>query len=142
MPKILAFSSSLATLKFSVHNFFETRVLLKIFETEFSYKLSYFEPLCLPAKMAAETVKRPIVKFMALGGSEQRLVEQQKFSAIFKRICGSFLTVVYTERSLKTRLDKRFSETEKYFRFSPNMVTGTNCSIPSQSVPRARITNK
>ena len=54
--KILAFSSSLVTLKFSFHNFFKTRVLLKIFDTEFSYKLSYFKHLCLPAKMAAETV--------------------------------------------------------------------------------------
>ena len=56
MPKILAFSSSLVTLKFSVHNIFETRVLLKIFDAEFPHKLSHFEPLCLPAKMAAETV--------------------------------------------------------------------------------------
>ena len=44
--QIVAFSSSLmATLKFSVHNFFKTRVLLKIFDAEFPYKLSYFEPL-------------------------------------------------------------------------------------------------
>ena len=62
MPKILAFSSSLVTLKFSVHNIFETRVLLKIFDAEFPYKLSYFEPLCLPAKMAAETVIRSVQK--------------------------------------------------------------------------------
>ena len=61
MPKILAFSCSIVTLKFSVHNFFETRVLLKIFHAEFLYKLSaYFELLCLLAKMAAKTVKRPI----------------------------------------------------------------------------------
>ena len=33
---------------------------LKIFDAEFPYKLSYFEPLCLPAKMAAETVIRSI----------------------------------------------------------------------------------
>ena len=58
MPQILAFSSSLVTLKFSVHNFFETRVLLKIFDAEFPYKLSYFEPLCLLAKMAVKTVIR------------------------------------------------------------------------------------
>ena len=58
MPKILAFSCSLVTLKFSAHNIFETRVLLKIFDAEFRYKLSYFEPLCLPAKMAADTVIR------------------------------------------------------------------------------------
>ena len=42
MPKILAFSSSLVTLKFSIHNIFETRVLLKIFDAEFPYKLSFF----------------------------------------------------------------------------------------------------
>ena len=62
MPKISAFSSSLVALKFSVYNFYETRVLLKILEAEFPYKLSYFEPprLCLLAKMAAETVRRPV----------------------------------------------------------------------------------
>ena len=60
MPKILARSSSLVTLKFLVHNFFETKVLLKIFDTKFPYKLSYFEPLCLLNKMAAKTVKRSI----------------------------------------------------------------------------------
>ena len=61
MPKILAFSSYLVTLKFTIHNVFKTRVLLKIFDAEFPYKLSYkyFEPLCLFAKMAAKTVKRP-----------------------------------------------------------------------------------
>ena len=32
---------------------------LKIFDGEFPYKRSYFEPLCLPANMAAETAKRP-----------------------------------------------------------------------------------
>ena len=47
MSKIFAFSSSIVTLKFSVHDVFETRV-------------NYFEPLCLPAKMAAETVIRSI----------------------------------------------------------------------------------
>ena len=61
MPQTLAFSSSLETLKFSVHNTFEIRLLLKIFDAEFPYKLSYLEPLCLPAKMAAETVIRSIV---------------------------------------------------------------------------------
>ena len=61
MSKIFAFSSSVVTLKFSVHDIFETRVLLKIFDAEFPYKLSYFEPLCLPAKMAAETVIRSIL---------------------------------------------------------------------------------
>ena len=60
MPQTLAFSSSLETLKFSVHNTFETRLLLKIFDAEFPCKLSYFEPLCLPAMMAAETVIRSI----------------------------------------------------------------------------------
>ena len=33
---------------------------LRIFDAEFPYKRSCFEPLCLPAKMAAETVNRPI----------------------------------------------------------------------------------
>ena len=47
-------------IKFSIHNFFNTRVRLKIFDAEFPYKLSYFEPLYLLAKMAAKTVKRPI----------------------------------------------------------------------------------
>ena len=61
MSQTLAFSSSLETLKFSAHNTFETRLLLKIFDAEFPYKLSYFEPLCLPAKMAAETVVRSVV---------------------------------------------------------------------------------
>ena len=60
MSKIFAFSSSVVTLKFSVHDIFETRVLLKIFDVEFPYKLFYFEPLCLPAKMAAETLIRSI----------------------------------------------------------------------------------
>ena len=58
MPKIFAFISSLVTLKFSVHNFFETRVLLKILDAEFPNKLSSFEPLCLLAKLVAKTVKR------------------------------------------------------------------------------------
>ena len=57
MPQTLAISSSLETLRFSVHSTFETRLLLKIFDAEFPYKLSYFEPLCLPAKMAAETIR-------------------------------------------------------------------------------------
>ena len=35
------------------------KVLLKIFDAEFPYKLSYFEPFCLLNKMAAKTVKRP-----------------------------------------------------------------------------------
>ena len=61
MPKIRAFSSSLVTLTFSVHNFFETRVLLKMFDAEFPYKLSYFELLCLSAKMVAETVTRSMM---------------------------------------------------------------------------------
>ena len=60
MPQTLAISSSLKTLRFSVHSTFETRLLLKIFDAEFPYKLSYFEPLCLPAKMAAETMIRSI----------------------------------------------------------------------------------
>ena len=55
MPKSLTFSSSLVT-KFSINNAFKTRVLLKMFDAKFPYKLSYVEPLCLPAKMAAETV--------------------------------------------------------------------------------------
>ena len=60
--KTLALSSSLVLLKFSVHNFFETKVLLKIFEAEFPYKLSYFVPFCQLTKMAAKTVKWPIQK--------------------------------------------------------------------------------
>ena len=60
MPHILAFSSSFLTLKFSIHNFFKTKIILKIFDAEFPYKLSYFEPLFLLAKMAAKIVKRPI----------------------------------------------------------------------------------
>ena len=61
MPQILEFSFSLVTLKFSIHNVSKARMLLEIFEAEFPYKRSdYFEPLCLPAKMAAETVIRSI----------------------------------------------------------------------------------
>ena len=50
MLQISAFSFSPVTLKFSIHNLFETRVLLKILDIEFPYKRSYFEPFCLPAK--------------------------------------------------------------------------------------------
>ena len=57
MPQILASSFSIVTLKFSIHNFFETRVLLKIFDIEFPYKCSYFEQLCLPTKMARDRDK-------------------------------------------------------------------------------------
>ena len=60
MPQILAFSSYLITLKFSIHNFLKIRVLLKIFDAECPNKLNYFEPLCLHAKIAAIIVKRPI----------------------------------------------------------------------------------
>ena len=62
MPQILEFSFSFITLKLSNHNVFETRMLLKIFDTELPYKRSYFEPFCLPAKMWSETVIRPIKK--------------------------------------------------------------------------------
>ena len=47
-------------LKFSIYNIFKTRVLIKMFHAEFPYKLSYFEPLCLLANMAAKTVKSSI----------------------------------------------------------------------------------
>ena len=60
MPQILVFSFSLVILEFLIHNFFKTRMLLDIFDAEFPYKLSYFEPLCLLNKMAAKTVKRSI----------------------------------------------------------------------------------
>ena len=60
MPQILAFSSSLVTLKCSIHKVFKTRMLLKIFDAEFPYRLYYFEPLCQLFKMAAKTVIRPI----------------------------------------------------------------------------------
>ena len=52
---------SLVTLEFSIHNFFKTRMLLEIFDAEFPYKLSDFEPLCLLNKMAAKTVTRSIL---------------------------------------------------------------------------------
>ena len=39
MPKILAFSSS----RSFVHNFYETRLSLKILDDEVPYKLSYFD---------------------------------------------------------------------------------------------------
>ena len=61
MPQILVFGFSLVTLEFSIHNFFKIRMLLEIFDAEFPYKLSYFEPLCLLNKMAAKTVKRSLV---------------------------------------------------------------------------------
>ena len=54
----------LVTLKFSVHNFLETRVL-KIFVIELPNKCSHFQPFCLPAKMVSETVIRPTCIFMA-----------------------------------------------------------------------------
>ena len=60
MPQILVFSFPLVTLEFSIHNIFKTRILLEIFDADFPYKLSYFEPLCLLNKMAAKTVKRSI----------------------------------------------------------------------------------
>ena len=45
MPQILAFSSSLVTLKFSIHDFLKTRVLLKIFDAKFPYKLLFWATL-------------------------------------------------------------------------------------------------
>ena len=60
MRQILVFSFSLVTLEFSIHNFFKTGMLLEIFDAEFPYKLSYFDPLCLLNKIAAKTVKRSI----------------------------------------------------------------------------------
>ena len=45
MPKILVFSSSFITLKFSIHNDFKTRVLLKIFHAKFPYKLLFWATL-------------------------------------------------------------------------------------------------
>ena len=62
MPQILVFSFSLVTLEFSIHNFLKPRILLEIFDAEFPYKLSHFEPLCLLNKMAAKTVKESIPK--------------------------------------------------------------------------------
>ena len=61
MPHIFAFSFSLVTLKFSIHNVFKTRVLLKISDIEFPNKCSYLEPFYLPAKMAAETMIMSII---------------------------------------------------------------------------------
>ena len=60
MPKILAFSSS----RSFVHNFYETRLSLKILYDEVPYKLSYFDfshfAYYCTRKKVAETVKRPI----------------------------------------------------------------------------------
>ena len=86
MSKIFAFSSSIVTLKFSVHDVFETRVLLKIFDAEFPYKLSYFEPLCLPAKMAAETVIRSI----NVQGSARRLQSSDPQGKMTKALRKTF----------------------------------------------------
>ena len=80
MPQIFAFSSSLLTLKFSIHNA-KTKVLLKVFDAELPYKRSCFEPLCLPAKMAAETVKRPIL----LIANPNPFLGSSTFSAGFRR---------------------------------------------------------
>ena len=64
MPQIWAFGFSLGALKFSIHNILETRVLLlNIFDIEFLYKSSHFEPFCLTTKMASETMVRPVVKY-------------------------------------------------------------------------------
>ena len=59
--------NSIVTLKFSIHIFFKTRVLLKIFDIQFPFPNalipSHFgrsELFCLLAKMASETVIRPI----------------------------------------------------------------------------------
>ena len=79
MPQILALSSSLEILKFSFHNFFKTRVLLKIFDAEFPYKLSYFEPLCLLAKMAAKTVKSLLLWLKWPMHAQNRMCEVKNF---------------------------------------------------------------
>ena len=62
-------------IKFSIHNVFDTRVLLKIFDIEFPYKCvcSYFEQFCLPAKMASETVIRPIYFALYFGMESAKL---------------------------------------------------------------------
>ena len=65
VSKIWAFSSSLVILRFSAHNFFEARVLLKIFDAEFPYKLSY--SLCLLAKAAAKTREKAYFKIRPVG---------------------------------------------------------------------------
>ena len=66
MPQTLVFGFYLLTLEFSIHDCFKTRMLLEIFDAQFSYKLSYFEPLCLLNKMAAKTVKRSIILSLEL----------------------------------------------------------------------------
>ena len=66
MHQILVFSFSLVTFEFSINNFFKTRMLLEIFDAEFPYKPSYFEPLCLLNKMAAKNVKRSILSGLLL----------------------------------------------------------------------------
>ena len=45
-------------IKVSIHNinFFEARVLLQIFDIKLPFKCSYFEPVCLLAKMVSETI--------------------------------------------------------------------------------------
>ena len=59
----LAFISSPVTLKFLIHNFLKTRVLLKIFDAEFPLKCSYFEQrVGKPAKMTVEAVIRSVKK--------------------------------------------------------------------------------
>ena len=68
MPQILVFSFPLVTLEFSIHNLFRTGMLLEIFDAEFPYKLSYFEPLCLLNK----TVKRSIVLLYSVTTAQQR----------------------------------------------------------------------
>ena len=79
MPQILVFGFSLVTLEFSIHNFFKTRMLLEIFDAEFPYKLSYFEPLCQLNKKAAKTVKRLIelylIRLLSLRALENSTVE-------------------------------------------------------------------
>ena len=53
-------------------------MLLKIFDAEFPYILSYFEPLCLLAKMAAKTVIRPIETISSLNVFDQPIPSTSK----------------------------------------------------------------
>ena len=60
MPHSLPFRFFARNNKVFNPKLFETRVLLNIFGFKFSNKCSCFEPSCLPAKMASETVIRTI----------------------------------------------------------------------------------
>ena len=92
MPQILAISFTSVTLKFSIQNFLKTKVLLKIFDTEFANKRSliYSQPFCQPAKLAAEIYCMNVTKtrngdFKILSRIEGKMSRVNKFLRKFTK---------------------------------------------------------